>query len=75
MLGRPLHRLLRAYASLHLAAAYAAYVGGLPGFGAALQPEGQVEHVLRLLGLWHPRVAAGMLPVLGILVLVGLDQG
>ena len=74
-LGRPRHRLLRCYATLHLAAVYAAYVGGLPGFGAALQPAG-AEAALRTLGLWAPRVAPGMLPLLGLLLLVrGRGEG
>ncbi len=69
VLGRPLHLLLRAYTSLHLVAVYSAYVGGLPGFGEALQPEG-AETALRAVGLWRPRVALGMLPLLGLLLLV-----
>lgn len=69
LLGRQLHLLLRCYASAHLAAVYAVYVGGLPGFGAVLQPEA-AEPALRVAGLWQPRVALAMLPTLGLLLLV-----
>jgi hypothetical protein len=55
--------------SLHLAALYAAYVGGLPGFDAVLQPPDR-QQLLSLVGVWQPSVTAGMLPVLGLLLLV-----
>lgn len=66
-----MHRVLRGYASLHLAATYAAYVGGLDGLPATVQPEGW-EGWLSVLGLWHPRVVPGMLPLLALLLLVRL---
>ncbi len=71
-MARPVHRVLRSYTSLHLLAVYVAYVGGLPGFGEGLQP-GSAEPALRAVGLWHPRVALGMLPLLGLLLLVSLS--
>lgn len=63
------HWLLRIFCSLHLLAVYAAFVGGLPGFRAILQPE-QQKQLLFAIGLWHPSVAAGMLPLLALLLLV-----
>ncbi|GAB4823805.1 hypothetical protein N2152v2_010851 [Parachlorella kessleri] len=71
VVARPVHRVLRSYTSLHLLAVYVAYVGGLPGFGEGLQP-GSAEPALRAVGLWHPRVALGMLPLLGLLLLATL---
>ena len=72
MVCRPVHGILRSYTSLHLLAVYAAYVGSLPGFGEALQPA-SAEPALRAVGLWHPRVVLGMLPLLGLLLLVSLS--
>ena len=63
------HWLLRIYGTLHLLAVYAALVGGMPGFNHVLQPA-QQKPLLTVIGLWHPSVAAGMLPPLGLLLLV-----
>ena len=67
-----MHKILRSYTSLHLLATYVAYVGGLPGFEEALQPA-SAQPALRAVGLWHPRVLSGMLPLLGLLLLVSLS--
>ena len=63
------HWLLRIYGTFHLLAVYAALVGGLPGFKHILQPAHQ-KPLLTAIGLWHPSVAAGMLPLLGLLLVV-----
>lgn len=59
--------------SLHLLAAFAAYVGGLPGTGDVLQPADQ-QQLLAILGLWRPTVLLGMLPLLGLLLLASLHS-
>lgn len=61
--------MVRAYASLHLAATYVLLVAHLPGLGHFLEPEAATT-VLRLLGLWEPSVHKGILPILAILLLV-----
>ena len=66
--------LSRTACSLHLVAVYTFYVGGLPGFGAALQPAAG-QKLLEALGLFQPSVAAGMVPLLGLLLLVRLACG
>lgn len=71
ILGTNHHWLLRGYCSLHLVAAFATYVGGLPGTGGALQPP-DLQQPLTIIGLWRPSVALGMLPVLGLLLLATL---
>ena len=60
---------LRAYASLHLAATYVLLVAHLPGLGHWLEPK-DATAVLRLLGLLEPSVHKGILPILAILLLV-----
>ncbi len=59
--------------SLHLLAAFAAYVGGLPGTGDVLQPADQ-QQLLGIVGLWRPSVVVGMLPLLGLLLLASLHS-
>lgn len=73
VLGRQRHLLLRGYASAHLAAVFATYVGGLPGTGGALQPA-ELQQPLSIVGLWDPTVAVGMLPVLALLLLATLHS-
>lgn len=73
VLGRQRHLLLRGYASVHLAAVFAAYVGGLPGMGGALQPA-ELQQPLSIVGLWDPTVAVGMMPTLGLLLLATLHS-
>ena len=63
------HRLLRVYATLHLAALYLASAAALPGLSPWLQPQ-RAQPLLQALGLWEPSIVAAMLPVLGLLVLV-----
>jgi hypothetical protein len=63
---------LRAYASLHLAATYVLLVAHLPGLGHYLESEA-AQHVLQLLGLWQPSVHKGILPILAILLLVSTN--
>lgn len=63
------HLVLRAYASLHLAATYILLVAHLPGLSHYLEP-GVAQKTLQILGLWHPGVRKGILPILGVLLLV-----
>ncbi|PRW58918.1 piezo-type mechanosensitive ion channel-like protein isoform X1 [Chlorella sorokiniana] len=64
---------LRCYCSLHLVAAFVAYVGGLPGTDDVLQPANQ-QQLLTVLGLWRPSVLLSMLPLLGLLLLASLHS-
>lgn len=70
-LGCPTHLFVRAYASLHLLALYVAAVVALPPVRALLPalPK-HVVQALKAMGLWHPDVAAGLLPLLGLVLLV-----
>lgn len=63
--------MLRSYCSMHMAALYVAYVGGLQGFGSLLQPK-EWQALLTAVGAWQPAAAATMLPVLALLLLVRL---
>lgn len=63
------HRILRSYTSLHLAATYILLVAHLPGLSHWLEPKA-AQDVLQILGLWHPTVHKGILPALGLLLLV-----
>jgi hypothetical protein len=57
------HRLLRLYGSCHLLVVYLALVLQLPGLDSEMN-----EYVLRLVGLWDPKILADLLPVLLLLV-------
>ena len=63
------HLALRAYTSLHLAATYVLLVAHLPGLSHWLEPK-TLQQTLQLLGLWQPSVHKGILPILGLLLLV-----
>jgi hypothetical protein len=69
MLGLYSHLLLRLYTSTHLLAAYIFFVGGLDGWSRWLQPDNWSPE-LRVLGLWYPSVVGGIMPLLGLLLLV-----
>lgn len=57
------HRLLRFYGSCHLLVVYLALVLQLPGLESDLN-----EYILRLVGLWDPKILSDLLPVLLLLV-------
>lgn len=59
----PQHRLLRLYGSCHLLVVYLALVLQLPGLESELN-----EYILRLVGLWDPKILSDLLPVLLLLV-------
>lgn len=59
----PQHRLLRLYGSCHLLVVYLALVLQLPGLDSALN-----EYILRLVGLWDPKILSDLVPVLLLLV-------
>lgn len=59
----PQHRLLRLYGSCHLMVVYLALVLQLPGLESELN-----EYILRLVGLWDPKILSDLLPVLLLLV-------
>ncbi|KAK9824077.1 hypothetical protein WJX72_007565 [[Myrmecia] bisecta] len=62
------HWLLRIYASLHVVAMYTVMVDDLPGIPPVLQPA-PAQPVFEDLGLWHPSIRRGILPVLATLLL------
>lgn len=69
VVGCPSHMLLRAYASLHMLGMYAGCLCHVPALQdtawcAAAAPE------LKLLGLFQPSIAAGVLPVFLLILLV-----
>jgi hypothetical protein len=59
----PQHRLLRLYGSCHLLVVYLALVLQLPGLESDLN-----EYILRLVGLWDPKILSDLVPVLLLLV-------
>lgn len=59
----PQHRVLRLYGSCHLLVVYLALVLQLPGLDSELN-----EYILRLIGLWDPKILSDLLPVLLLLV-------
>jgi hypothetical protein len=59
----PQHRLLRLYGSCHLLVVYLALVLQLPGLESDLK-----EYILRLVGLWDPKILSDLVPVLLLLV-------
>lgn len=59
----PQHRLLRLYGSCHLMVVYLALVLQLPGLDSELN-----EYILRLVGLWDPKILSDLVPVLLLLV-------
>jgi len=67
--NRQRHYALRTYLTIALFSMYGICVGGLEGFNHVLQPD-QAAPVLRALGLWGI-TPSDMLPVLGVLILVG----
>lgn len=67
------HWVMRAFACGHLIAMYTAVITWLPGLPSLLHPT-VAERVLEALGVWHPSVAKGMLPVLLALVLVSMSS-
>eukprot|EP00775_Hariotina_reticulata_P007362 gene7362-7573_t len=59
----PQHRLLRFYGSCHLLVVYLALVMQLPGLQSDFN-----EYVLKLVGLWDPKILSDLVPVLLLLV-------
>lgn len=59
----PQHRVLRLYGSCHLLVVYLALVLQLPGLDSELN-----EYILRLIGLWDPKILSDLVPVLLLLV-------
>jgi hypothetical protein len=60
--ARPLHVVLRVYAAAHMLVIYVALLLHLPGLTSPAS-----EQLLRLLGLWDPRLLTDLLPVLALL--------
>lgn len=63
------HWVLRCFASLHLLVMHLAVVTWLPGVPSLLHPPA-MHGVMEALGVWHPQLVKGMLPVLLALVMV-----
>ncbi len=63
------HWVLRVFASGHLVVMYLALLTWLPGLPSLLHPS-LAQGVLEALGVWHPSIVKGMLPVLLVLLLV-----